>query len=552
MKTSNQDQVRSLPANLVLISGHNTRHPTDKEVLDSGLVESIRNTGQLTPGLGRPHPGIPGAVELCAGARRSIACRILERNFDVIVREMSDKDFIDAILIENLQREDPDPEAEAELIRLRIAEGMTPSEIAAKYGKSELWVKRRVKLLQVIPKLRKLFAPGKDYSHYTTEMKERLGDLPAKVQEAILDHHEWELRRASKLADLMAIVERSSCSLKDVSWLDDPATAYKGCGPGCAESSKESLFKDAKDKCGSCLNRECFTKRRAIAHDLALEKALDGEPVANVVFYSQTWISEPTYKGKKIHVLDQWDFKGRFKVSKKKTEWIGINLTDQSAPKKVWLERIGKAGKTGGKGPGGAAQESREDKLTGKRLSVINDWLRDAIDKCHTNPAGADILELVAIFGISGSRTFCSSASDHAVWQNRGKAKLPHLSLMNSGEASPEDVIWESLKPVLKQRIQFHTNKDLLHPWKIGEMKNIAKLIGFDYDGEWTTICTKEIPVPKSWGVGFDPITLQPAVVTANVPGSGKSVLAKAVEKAKAKNATKQPAKKAPAKKKGK
>ena len=131
MKTSNQDQVRSLPANLVLISGHNTRHPTDKEVLDSGLVESIRNTGQLTPGLGRPHPGIPGAVELCAGARRSIACRILERNFDVIVREMSDKDFIDAILIENLQREDPDPEAEAELIRLRIAEGMTPSEIAA-------------------------------------------------------------------------------------------------------------------------------------------------------------------------------------------------------------------------------------------------------------------------------------------------------------------------------------------------------------------------------------------------------------------------------------
>ena len=100
----------------VHVSEHNTRQPTLKEVTASGLLESILSQGQLTPALARPHPTIKNAYELAAGACRHTACTALKIRLKLIVREMTDSELLDAILTENLQRTDPDPEAEADLI----------------------------------------------------------------------------------------------------------------------------------------------------------------------------------------------------------------------------------------------------------------------------------------------------------------------------------------------------------------------------------------------------------------------------------------------------
>jgi ParB family chromosome partitioning protein len=70
-------------------------------------IESIRRHGQLVPALGRALRGDPEHdVELIYGARRLFVARHLNRPLKVEIREISDRDAIIAMDIENRQRVD--------------------------------------------------------------------------------------------------------------------------------------------------------------------------------------------------------------------------------------------------------------------------------------------------------------------------------------------------------------------------------------------------------------------------------------------------------------
>ena len=115
---------------------------------------------------------------------------------------------------------------------------------------------------------------------------------------------------------------------------------------------------------------------------------------------------------------------------------------------------------------------------------------------------------------------------------------VPRLSGTHAGkDDTPENVIWFSVRTVIRKRLFFHKNGDLLISWNRTEMEKIAWLIGFDYEGEWRKICTTDLPVPKSWGAGIDAITLKPA-------GAAKPPAKKGAKKVPAKKAAKKAAKK--------
>lgn len=115
----------------------------DKQALQV-LIENMREHGQSTPGIVRPHPTQPGRYELVAGWRRSTACRELKRSFQCMVRELDDVQALEQLYIENAQRENLRPLDEAELIdgmlELRDAQGQrlfTLERVAlARYGKA--------------------------------------------------------------------------------------------------------------------------------------------------------------------------------------------------------------------------------------------------------------------------------------------------------------------------------------------------------------------------------------------------------------------------------
>src|SRR5579871_4858114 len=73
-------------------------------------IESFAKHGQLIPALGRPIRSDPDFdVEVICGARRLFVARHLNRPFLVEIRELSDRDALIAIDIENRHRRDVSP-----------------------------------------------------------------------------------------------------------------------------------------------------------------------------------------------------------------------------------------------------------------------------------------------------------------------------------------------------------------------------------------------------------------------------------------------------------
>ena len=113
------------------------------------LAQSIRSQGVIQPIIVRPHPRVAGEYELVAGERRLRAIRHLGRTAaPALVRKISDRDLLEAALVENLQREQLSPIEEAQAYReLMRRFGYTQENVAQRVGKERSTVANMVRLL---------------------------------------------------------------------------------------------------------------------------------------------------------------------------------------------------------------------------------------------------------------------------------------------------------------------------------------------------------------------------------------------------------------------
>ncbi len=113
------------------------------------LAASIGEKGVLQPVLVRRHPEEAGCWELVAGERRWLAAqRAGLREIPAIVHDLSDKEALEAAIVENVQRQDLTPLEEAGGYRRLIAEfGYTQEALAKIVGKSRSHVANSLRLL---------------------------------------------------------------------------------------------------------------------------------------------------------------------------------------------------------------------------------------------------------------------------------------------------------------------------------------------------------------------------------------------------------------------
>lgn len=78
----------------------------DDEIAFNELLEAIREHGQASPILVRPHPGINGRYMIVFGHRRHRVAKTLERKVRAVVREMEDREHVIAQGQENSARTD--------------------------------------------------------------------------------------------------------------------------------------------------------------------------------------------------------------------------------------------------------------------------------------------------------------------------------------------------------------------------------------------------------------------------------------------------------------
>lgn len=140
-------------------------HPANRKHFDQEklkeLADSLKAVGQLTPIIVRDMPG--DVLQIIAGERRWRAAKLAGlETLTCVVRELSESEALEALLVENMQRADVHPLEEATAYAALITTHRLDVEaIAGKVGKSQKYVYDRMKLLQLIPALQKLFLEEK-------------------------------------------------------------------------------------------------------------------------------------------------------------------------------------------------------------------------------------------------------------------------------------------------------------------------------------------------------------------------------------------------------
>jgi ParB family chromosome partitioning protein len=275
-------------------SALNPRRHYNEQALDE-LAASIREQGVLTPPLVRP---IDGGFEIAAGHRRFRAAQragLVE--IPVIIRQMTDQQFLEVMTIENLQREDIHPIEEAEgYQRLIERYGYTPESLAERVGRSGSYVAKRLALSRLIDSVKEAFLEDRlQLGHALLLARLHAGDQELAVKDVLWGRGEqWVDGKWVKIvAPACAVRELDSwirdnvyLNLSSAAWRRDDATLLAGAGP-CTTCTKRTgangLLFDDVDKGDMCLDAECFHQKRD-NHLLQVQKLAEekGAPLIRI------------------------------------------------------------------------------------------------------------------------------------------------------------------------------------------------------------------------------------------------------------------------------
>jgi ParB family chromosome partitioning protein len=179
----NATEYRNVSLSLLNESTTNPRRTFEPLALNE-LAESIKTQGVLSPLLVRPLT--ENGFEIIAGARRYRAAQIAEQaTVPVRIVNLSDAEALEAQLVENLVRSEIHPMEEAQGFRalLNLEEPKYSIEqLAARIGKSAVFVASRLKLTDLVPTaIEAFYADEIGVGHALL-----LAKLPADQQEASL------------------------------------------------------------------------------------------------------------------------------------------------------------------------------------------------------------------------------------------------------------------------------------------------------------------------------------------------------------------------------
>ncbi len=158
-EAATQEGAREILLTEISVNPYQPRNRFEEEALEE-LSASVAELGILSPLLVRKRSA--GGFELVAGERRYRAAQKAGlKQVPVLVREFTDLESLEVALVENLQRQDLNAIEEAEGYQRLIDEfGLTQESVAQRVGKARASVANALRLLKLVPPVRKLVADG--------------------------------------------------------------------------------------------------------------------------------------------------------------------------------------------------------------------------------------------------------------------------------------------------------------------------------------------------------------------------------------------------------
>jgi ParB/RepB/Spo0J family partition protein len=272
----------------------NTRKVFDEAAL-AELAESVRAHGILQPIVLRPHPTESGKYELVAGGRRYRAAQLAELvEVPATVRNLTDREFLEVQLLENLQRVDVRPADEASAFAKLLSSNFSAEEIAQRVGKPVKFVLQRAKLANLVPFWTELLEQDK----LLLVAANLIARLPAHsqvvVRKAAEKGYSWALKGGGlSLEQVKSIIASevqreltSACFPKDDAMLYPQAGACLTCPK--RSSANASLFDDVATGKDNCLDAPCFNEKKRLYVQRRIVELTVGKEKP-LLISNQTW-----------------------------------------------------------------------------------------------------------------------------------------------------------------------------------------------------------------------------------------------------------------------
>ena len=260
-----ETDVRLLDLNKIVNSTYNPRKNFREDTLLE-LAESIKQSGVLQPICVRPRDE---GFEIVYGERRYWAAAMAGLTYiPALVRDLTDAEAEDAAITENLQREDVKPREEAAAYNKAIQSGRhTIESLVCKFGKSEAYIRSRLKLCELIDALAEML----DKEDISVGVATEIAKYPAEIQQEVYNDHfaegcynSWKTARIKDIA--RRLYERYMTKLESYNF---DKTECLSCQHNTAN---QVLFRDeCAGGCAGCQNRECMIRKN---EEFLVQKAL--------------------------------------------------------------------------------------------------------------------------------------------------------------------------------------------------------------------------------------------------------------------------------------
>lgn len=223
---------------------------------------------------------VPGLYEIICGERRYRAFLLLKEKEDseniekvknhrkktdkyqtipCIVREMTDDEAFDAMITENLQRQDVDPIEEAFAFSQLLEKGNTVEDIAIRFGKSNRFVFDRVKLNSLIPEYKKMLKDNMLPISGAMMLAKLTEEEQTKLLEDLTDDD------SITVGDIKSLIDDMFMNLDNALWAENdtwPNNEFKICKEcQCNTANHGCLFYEMNNKGQKCTNRECYRNK---------------------------------------------------------------------------------------------------------------------------------------------------------------------------------------------------------------------------------------------------------------------------------------------------
>lgn len=386
-KAGESEVIKFIDINSLKESKTNPRKVYDDKALND-LADSIKIKGIVQNLVVRKvetvnHEGF----EIVAGSRRFRAAKIAGlKAVPCVIRTYTDGEVLEIQVIENNQREDVHPLEEGEgYAALLKLEGYTVEAIAAKIGRSDKYVRERLQLAKLHPKVKEHYQKGNLwYTHCRL-----LSRLTVDQQEAAL-REIWtngfygrEEKHPVSVKSLETWIEQNvEKSLGSASFPLTDATINKQAG-ACVScqfntATDMQLFPDyaTSNKKGVCLKPECFKQKVKAYADRQVKEKLKADEKSEMLLVSERNYSNvcKDINGRERIVIGWNNFDKVKKTDKGSLEAVLVGARDtEDKGKTIWVKlKNDKDKKPSGKSENrGMASVKREPELSPEEKAEI-------------------------------------------------------------------------------------------------------------------------------------------------------------------------------------